>query len=150
MYTPCWFYLQGYQKLLEDYEAWSQTRESSQHAYTLLMTLPSEVKLSELPNIDLSAFTDSLYQPTVNQKQGGVGYARLAIQLVAHMMGMEFAWMLDDNIQDMYRLDITRLTDIQSGALRVLPVNKTSFADVMGELELQVRGLAQDCVCFCT
>jgi hypothetical protein len=125
-YYPLLF-IQGYKELLQQYESWF-TRPQSGCQATLLMVLPSHISLAKLPNRPS--------EETVNQIQGGIGYARLAIQVVAYCMEMECAWMLDDNIQDMYRLEYKKML-----RPRVIPTDylkQASFADVMGALEQKV------------
>ena len=131
--------LQGYKQQVEAWEARCQDHRGLRHAYTLLMLLPAEIDLATLP----AARSAPELQHQVNQDQGGIGYARLAIQLVAYMMGMEFAWMLDDNIQDLQRLHYEQLLQGGDASQCLKP---TSLAEVMHTLESMVRDLQVACM----
>jgi len=73
-------------------------------------------------------------------KSGGIGYARLFCQLLAHSLGLREIWMLDDNVRRTYelRLDGERGTPTigDNGAVKLKPC---SFDTVMSGIEQITR-----------
>ena len=100
--------LQGYCKMLEDYQQLQQQQQGGQlHKHvTLLLELPPMIGVAAAAElVGASAVQNSqchLESPV--QVELGIGYARLCAQLTAYFMGMDAAWLLDDNVQGCYRL----------------------------------------------
>lgn len=65
----------------------------------------------------------------------GVGYARLAVQLIACWMSLHRVWLMDDNVQECYKLDYQHL--LQHHKHKAL--QRVSFGGVMKIVESQVR-----------
>ena len=53
---------------------------------------------------DMSAVPNNTGRTETLRHELGVGYARLAIQLIADGMGLHRVWLMDDNVQDCYKL----------------------------------------------
>lgn len=120
--------LQGYKQLLQTYYALQ--RQQQQHRVqsqqvTILMVLPPAINLAAVPG---SNRTEMLGHEL------GIGYARLAIQLTACWMGLQAVWLMDDNVQDCYRLQYQHM--LQTG--QHVPLVRISFGEVMKTIEQQV------------
>lgn len=89
------------------------------------MVLPSTINLAAAPS---SPKTD-----TVGHELG-VGYARLAVQLIACWMRLHRVWLMDDNVQDCYKLDFQHLLQRQKHTA----LQRVSFGEVMKTVEDQV------------
>ena len=87
--------MQGYKQLLQAYYA-GQGGNLTQLQHTILMVLPSTINLAFVPSSDK---TDKV------GLELGVGYARLGVQLIACWMRLHRVWLMDDNVQDCYRLE---------------------------------------------
>lgn len=109
-----------------------------------LRSLPCTI-IMELPEVlDLTPLGDSLsptYQTALSGRslssKNGVGYARLCIQLVAHALQLSDIWMLDDSIQDCWRLNL------EAESLKQQPpqhgdLDPCSFFSVMSTIEQHV------------
>ena len=86
----------------------------------VVVQLPDEITLGAsdvMDNKDLNASVED-----------GVGFARLFIQLFAYAMGLEYVWMLDDNVHATWRLDIEALCEEQAHTKLPEPCR---FADAM-------------------
>ena len=107
-------HLQGYCKMLEDYQQLQkQQLEDSQRLQqqqqggqlqkhvTLLLELPPRIGVAAAAEL-VGASAGHLESPV--RVELGIGYARLCAQLTAYFMGMDAAWLLDDNVQGCYRL----------------------------------------------
>ena len=101
-------HLQGYCKMLEDYQQLQQQQQGGQlHKHvTLLLVLPPLIGVAAAAKL-VGASARHLESPVPVEL--GIGYARLCVQLTAHFMGMEAAWLLDDNVQGCYRLSYNDL-----------------------------------------
>ena len=71
---------------------------------TLIMTLPGKLSLKGLDGLS-PAYQEAVHAGGPNVSLG-IGYARLCIQLVAKALQLTDVWMLDDNIQDCWQLDL--------------------------------------------
>lgn len=91
---------------LEEYkQAVAVTNGSSKPLHqTMIMTIPDKLDLAQLTG--LSPAYRRAVQESVPDVSMGVGYARLCIQLVASVLQLPDVWMLDDNIQDCWQLDL--------------------------------------------
>ena len=90
--------MQDYSQLLLDHQLQTDSHIGGKQA-TLLMVMPKV--------IDLNWLQSSALKPHQRQRQSqdtGIGYARLCTQLVAHLLGLESIWMLDDNVSDCWQL----------------------------------------------
>lgn len=86
------------------------------------------------PTINIDAVPNSSRQGRVTHELG-IGYARLAIQLTACWMGLQHVWLMDDNVQECYRLQYQQM--LQTG--RHVPLTRVSFGEIMSTVEAQVR-----------
>ena len=95
---------QEYEALLLQYEAWKKQQRRPVSAEqielslqaTILMTLPENCYLRDvLPGP----------MPHMFHLDQGIGYSRLCSQIVAYLSGLENIWLLDDNVQQCFRLD---------------------------------------------
>ena len=91
------------------------------------MVLPKTVHLAAVPG---SNRTDRVGHEL------GIGYARLAVQLTACWMGLESVWLLDDNVQDCYRLQYQEMLRDQTWPA---PLHRVSFGEIMQTVQQQVR-----------
>lgn len=125
-------------------------------AYTLLVarlgrtgTLPCTLILELPENLDLSPLGDRVseqYQIALTGRMlsidDGVGYARLCIQLVAHSLGLNDVWMLDDSIQDCWQLDL-EAESLKAQPPQHAPLRACSFHTVMSSIEQHVAATRQ-------
>ena len=72
--------------------------------HTVVMSMPDKLNLKGLTGLSAS-YKDALSSgdPDVSL---GAGYSRLCIQLVAHALQLRHVWMLDDNIQDCWQINL--------------------------------------------
>jgi len=85
-------YLQGYKLLLEEYYSMkrhSPGKQADQWQATMLMVLPEVLNMAALPRAEA---THSLSYKL------GVGFARLACQVVAWYLDMHSIWVLEDGV----------------------------------------------------
>ncbi|GBG35110.1 GREB1-like protein [Hondaea fermentalgiana] len=68
----------------------------------------------------------------VNADRGGIGYARLFIQLAAHQLGLPWVWILDDNVDVCYERKLEE--KVPADALSARP-NACTFSTVMTGVE---------------
>lgn len=85
------------------------------------------------PTIDLH-YLPALGRDEIVTHELGVGYARLVVQLTAYSLNLRHVWLMDDNVQDCYKLDYQKL--LQQGQHDNL--KRTSFGEVMTQIENQV------------
>ena len=102
---------------------------------TLVMTMPDELSLGNLQGLS-EVYKDALKDGSPDASLG-VGYSRLCIQLVAHTLQLSHVWMLDDNIQDCWQINL------QAESLRASPskhgkLQPCSFDTIMCGIEEQV------------
>lgn len=102
---------------------------------TMVMSLPARLSLKNLQG--LSAVYKSGLRDGDPDVSLGAGYSRLCIQLVAHAMQLSHVWMLDDNIQDCWQINL------QAQSLRASPskhdkLQPCSFDTLMRGIEEQV------------
>ena len=140
----CSAHLQGYCKMLEDYQQLQRQQQGGQlqKHVTLLLELP--VKIGVAAAAKLVGATASYLGSPVVPLELGIGYARLCAQLTAYLMGMDAAWLLDDNVQGCYRLSYTDLLQDtpQPPSLKHVPIG-----EVMQILENLVSSfVAHDCM----
>eukprot|EP00960_Hanusia_phi_P042897 755759-Hanusia_phi.AAC.1 len=69
----------------------------------------------------------------VTPDDGGVGYARLFIQIFAHLLGLEKVWMIDDNVLDCYEMDLKAMFEKTPPTHQ--PLLPCSFAKIMRSIE---------------
>ncbi len=113
--------------MLEDYRQLQQQQQGEElHKHvTLLLELPPRIGVAAAAKL-VGASADHLESPVPVEL--GIGYARLCAQLTAYFMGMDAAWLLDDNVQGCYRLSYedllqdapqppSRLQNIQIGGV---------------------------------
>lgn len=118
--------------MLEDYQQLQQQQQGGQlHKHvTLLLELP--------PTIGVAAAA-VLARASVGQLESpvslelGIGYARLCAQLTAYFMGMDAAWLLDDNVQGCYRLSYEDL--LQDTPQPPSSLHNIQIGEVMRALE---------------
>ena len=118
---------QGYKQLLQRYHA-LQAGACSPPQFTVLLILPSTIDLAAVPPSRRSATVDRVGHGL------GIGYARLGIQLIACWMGLKTVWLMDDNVQDCYRLRYEHM--LKHGKHE--PLERVSFGVVMKTIEKQV------------
>ena len=101
---------------------------------TMIMTLPPELSLKMLEGLS-AAYKQATASadPNINV---GIGYARLCIQLVAEALQLPDVWMLDDNIQDCWQLDLNAKSLQQPPHQHTL--QPCSFDTIMRGVEFQV------------
>ena len=123
--------LQGYKLLLEEYYSMNRHgpgKQADQWQATMLMVLPEKLNLAALP---CARATHSLSYKL------GVGFARLACQVVAWYLDMCSVWLLDDNVHGCWRMEYDAV--LQQGAAakhqQLLPISVT---DMMIMVEQQV------------
>jgi len=129
--------LQGYSKLVHEHQLQvdKHLREASQ--ITLLMVMPHTIDLGALPR----SFADLRdYQRQQQIEAVGIGYSRLASQLIARLMGLSSIWMLDDNISDCWRLPFEEF--VRSEGKQHAQLESVKFNTVMATIECQVYSLA--------
>ena len=72
--------------------------------HTLVMNMPDKLSLTGLTRLS-SVYKQSLKGEKPDDSLAA-GYSRLCIQLVAHALKLSHVWMLDDNIQDCWQMDL--------------------------------------------
>lgn len=95
---------EAYMQLVQDLSASENTEQ-----FTLLMVMPEKLSLKRLGAAGRlsEAYASAIAQPGHSVGSSlGVGYARLFVQLVAHALSLTDVWMLDDNVQDCWKLDL--------------------------------------------
>lgn len=124
-------FLQGYKLLLEEYYSMkrhSPGKQADQWQATMLMVLPEVLNMAALPRAEA---THSLSYKL------GVGFARLACQVVAWYLDMHSIWLLDDNVHGCWRMEYDAV--LQQGPAakhqQLLPISVT---DMMIMIEQQV------------
>ena len=109
---------------------------------TVLMVLPEAIAVSKLPGYK---GPQCVYTP-----RHGIGYSRLCSQLVAYGSGLPTIWLLDDNVQQCYKLDYSQSSSAQ---YREEALQRVSFGHVMRRLEDAVlsTSMVQSATCsLCT
>lgn len=106
---------------------------------TMIMTLPKSLSLKQLTGLS-PAYRNATAHCDPNDTLG-IGYARLCIQLVARALQLQDVWMVDDNIQDCWQLDLSAQSLHQpppgQGPTHG-PLQSCSFDTIMRGIELQV------------
>ena len=103
---------------------------------TLVMSMPDKLSLTGLTGLS------DVYKEAV--KDGNpddslaVGYSRLCIQLVAYALHLKHVWMLDDNIQDCWQLDL-QAESLQGSPSKHGALQACSFDTIMRGIEEQIR-----------
>ena len=127
--------MDGYLQMVD-----SITQPGKAMQITLIMTLPEKLSLQGLQKMSKE------YRAAIESQSPdtslGVGYARLCIQLVTRALGLSDVWMLDDNIQDGWQLNL------QDERLRCPPhqhgqLQPCSFDSIMQGIEEHVSKTAQ-------
>eukprot|EP00854_Cymbomonas_tetramitiformis_P002143 gene2143-2845_t len=72
---------------------------------------------------------------TLSADQMGLGYARFFIQLISYLLKLPWVWMLDDNIQNCYQLDVDSI--VKTGK-HAAPPQSAHFSTVMAGIEQQL------------
>lgn len=70
---------------------------------------------------------------------GGIGYARLFCQLLAHSLGLHQIWMLDDNVRRCYELDLDGVGRPTLDEHELVKLTACSFTTVMQGIEKITR-----------
>ncbi|DBB00174.1 TPA: hypothetical protein ACH3X1_014010 [Trebouxia sp. C0004] len=129
--------MKGYKLLLEEYYSMnrhSPGKQADQWQATMLMVLPEVLNMAALTGAET---THSLSYKL------GVGFARLACQVVAWYLDMHSIWLLDDNVRGCWRLDYDAV--LQQGPAakhqQLLPISVT---DMMIMIEQQVLGAQEE------
>ena len=117
--------LQGYKELLQAYYASQKEDFTKLHQHTVLLVLPPIINLKGVPRSGASE--------TVGHELG-IGYARLAVQMTTCWMRLQRVWLMDDNVQDCYRLDYQHM--LKEG--KHTKLCRVSFGEVMSSVENQV------------
>ena len=117
--------VQGYKQLLQAYYASQSETFFQLGQHTVLLVLPPTINLAAVPSSDKTE--------TVGHELG-VGYARLAVQLIACYMKLHRVWLMDDNVQDCYELDYQHMLH----ACQHRTLQRVSFGDIMRKVEAQV------------
>lgn len=104
---------------------------------TMIMTLPPKLSLKRLKGLS-AAYKQATALADLNIN-GGIGYARLCIQLVATALQLPDVWMLDDNIQDCWQLDLDAESLHQPPHQHTL--QPCSFGTIMRGVEFQVSNV---------
>lgn len=94
------------------------------HQFTILMVLPPSINLESVPGST---------RPQRVTHELGIGYARLAIQLIACWMGLQAVWLMDDNVQDCYKLQYQQMLRTGQHA----PLQRVGFGEIMKTVEAQ-------------
>lgn len=129
--------LQGYSKLVHEHQLQVEKHLHEASQITLLMVMPHTINLGALP----SSFADLReYQRQQQTEAMGIGYSRLATQLIARLMGLSSIWMLDDNISDCWRLPFEEF--VRSEGKQHAQLESVKFSTVMATIECQVYSLA--------
>ena len=89
-----------YQEVVASINTPSQTMQQ-----TMVMSMPDKLDLSKLTKLSPAYKTAGASNMQLDDSLG-VGYARLCIQLVAHALQLSHVWMLDNNVQDCWQLDL--------------------------------------------
>lgn len=85
----------------DDWDSYLETWE--QYPKAIFMRLPDELNCS----VYMKETNSGPWKFNRNDStEHGVGYARLCIQLVAHVLGLDFVWMLDDDIEEAREIDL--------------------------------------------
>ena len=108
---------------------------------TLVMELPEELSIGDLGSQLSEEYRDAVPDGILNLNSG-IGYARLCIQLVAHVLQLQDVWMLDDNIQDCWRLNLDAKS-LQERHAQHGPLQPCSFFTVMSCIEQHVAASKQ-------
>ena len=67
---------------------------------------------------------------------GRIGYARLFCQLLAHEIGLEEIWMLDDNVQRCWTIETNTETSLPGTSDGLVQLKQCGFSNVMRGMEL--------------
>ena len=108
---------------------------------TLVMELPEQLSIGRLGS-QLSQEYQKAVPAGVVTLDNGIGYARLCIQLVAHVLQLPDVWMLDDSIQDCWQLDLDA-EPLQEEHAQHGPLQPCSFFTVMSGIEQHVAASKQ-------
>ena len=103
---------------------------------TMIMVMPKKLSLRHLS--DLSIKYKEAVQGADPNDSLGIGYARLCIQLVAQALQLSDVWMLDDNIQDCWQLDLDAKC-LRSSQPTHGPLLPCTFGAIMQGIEEQVH-----------
>jgi len=108
---------------------------------TVVMELPEKLTIGDLGSQLSKEYRDAV--PTgIVTLNSGIGYARLCIQLVAHVLQLPDVWMLDDSIQDCWRLNLDAKS-LQEEHAQHGPLQPCSFFTVMSCIEQHVAASKQ-------
>ncbi len=124
--------LQGYMHLLEEYQAFRTMNPSAgadQWQATMLMVLPEELNTADIPNTKTSH--------NLSYKLG-VGFARLACQVVAWYLDMQSIWLLDDNVHGCWKMDYDTVLQQRGQSVQHQKLLPISLTDMMITVEHQV------------
>ena len=104
--------------------------------HTVVMSMPDKLNLKGLKGLS-SSYKDALSNgdPDVSL---GAGYSRLCIQLVAHALQLPHVWMLDDNIQDCWQIDL-QAASLRASTSKHGELQPCRFDILMCGIEEQVR-----------
>jgi hypothetical protein len=65
---------------------------------------------------------------------GGVGYSRLFAQIFSRLLNIPTIWMIDDNVQCCYDIDVEEVFQQSKGNIRMPPPKPCSFAHVINSI----------------
>ncbi|KAL0047438.1 hypothetical protein WJX82_003437 [Trebouxia sp. C0006] len=129
----------GYSKLVHEHQLQVEKHLHEASQITLLMVMPHTINLGALP----SSFADLReYQRQQQTEAMGIGYSRLATQLIARLMGLSSIWMLDDNISDCWRLPFEEF--VRSEGKQHAQLESVKFSTVMATIECQALGASAE------
>lgn len=123
--------MQGYKQLLEECDALSRVnvgQHAGQWQATLIMVLPESIQMEALPHGNKHNLSYKL----------GVGFARLACQVIAWYFDMQSIWLLDDNIHGCWKLDYQNVLQQRGQAVQHPGLLPISVVDMMLTIEQQV------------
>ena len=103
---------------------------------TMIMVMPKKLGLRNLSNLD-TEYRQAAEGADPDDSLG-IGYARLCIQLVAHALQLSDVWMLDDNIQDCWQLDL-EANSLRNPQPTHGPLLPCTFSAIMQGIEEQIQ-----------
>lgn len=109
--------------------------------HTLVMNMPDKLSLTGLTRLS-SVYKQSLKGEKPDDSLAA-GYSRLCIQLVAHALKLSHVWMLDDNIQDCWQMDL-QAESLQASPSKHGSLQPCSFDTIMCGIEQQVSNTRSD------
>ena len=138
--------LQGYEQLIQHLEA---RTGSALCQVTMMMVLPNTISLKKACSV-LQPRKEPRSLPSISAEQHGIGYSRLAIQLIASRLRLSWVWVMDDNVKQFcclhYDAVASQAFTPQEKADRI-KLQRIHFAEAMGHLERQVI-YAANCCCL--